>query len=97
VGKGGTESDNFNDLTADATIAFSLNLALLWVSTLTLNNIQEWLFCKITKRALRVDYSLILDMILLCGIVLQFLDVPSLIEKYKLSNFTDLEMLEFNR
>jgi len=72
----GINTNSFANLESNPLVQWTLNLALVWVCTITLGNILEYSFSRIANRPMVFDYSLCLDILLLVGILLQFSNVP---------------------
>ena len=58
-----------------------MTLSQTWVATISVGNLLDVIFAHYTVRPVRFDYSLFLDMILLCGSIMQRIDVPTQLEK----------------
>jgi len=66
----GISRNIFDDLEQDALVSTMLQMALLWISTITCGNIMEFVYAKLTKREVSFDFTLIMDFMLLIGVII---------------------------
>eukprot|EP00347_Sterkiella_histriomuscorum_P007683 403347974 len=75
------QQDEFDDPSSNKLIKQTLIASIVLIVSINVNNLQEIIFIKLTKRQMRLSYFVFLDLIMLVGVILQHFDIPQLINQ----------------
>eukprot|EP00347_Sterkiella_histriomuscorum_P012535 403368200 len=89
----GIDQNIFDKLEEDPYIDATFKIILVWVSSFFFGNIMDIIYQVVTKRKIRIDFNLILDILLLLGILIQIINVPKLFQTYNEKREDRMHML----